>query len=148
MEKFNFKLQGLLRLREFKEDRLKNELGEIVRLLNQTRDDISKLNKEVDEAYLAQEKVLIKSETAQMAHFFNYFIRGKKEHIKDKEAKLYSLERKYEIKAAELSQAMGEVKVIDNLKQKSFEEYKYKLNKLEQANIEEFVIMKAADKDR
>ncbi len=148
MAKFNFKLEGLLKLREFKEDQLRNELGEIVRKLNQTRDDIERLNKEIDEAYFSQEKVLASPESAQMARFFDYFIRGKKEHIKDKESALYSIQKKYEKKAAELAQAMGEVKVMDNLKQKHFDEFKHENDKIEQNKIEEFVIMRAAEKGK
>lgn len=135
-------------MREFKEDQLRNELGGIVRSLNETRDDIIRLNKEIDEAYTSQEKVLTNPESAQMARFFDYFIRGKKEHIKDKESALYSLQKRYDKKAAELAQAMGEVKVIDNLKQKRADEFKHEYEKREQENIEELVIMRAGEKGK
>ncbi len=148
MPKFQFKLEGLLKLREFKEDQLRNELGDIVRSLNQTRDDIARLNREIDEAYESQNKVLSSPESAQMARLFDYFIRGKKEHIANKESALYSLQKRYEKKAQELAQAMGEVKVMDNLKQKRFEEFKHEYEKEEQAKIEEFVIMRAGQKDK
>ena len=58
MKKFDFRLQSLLRLRNFKEEKLKAEMGEIVSKMNNTRDDIINLNQDIEDAYTAQNKFL------------------------------------------------------------------------------------------
>lgn len=143
MKKFNFKLDGVLKVREFKEKKIKIEMGEILKALNETKDAIQKLNDEISEAYHAQETALTQSGiNAQALKFFPMFIQGKKEDIKNKENLLWALQKKYEKKVAELAQARGEVKVMENFKEKKKDEWKKEKDKKEQAAIEEILMMR------
>ena len=70
MKKFDFRLQSLLRLRNFKEEKLKAEMGEIVSKMNNTRDDIINLNQDIEDAYTAQNKFLNEKIGGQIIQFF------------------------------------------------------------------------------
>lgn len=143
MQKFKFKLDGLLKVREFKEKKVKIELGEILREINAVEDKIAAANAAIAETYDAQETFMQDPSQGQMLQFFPLFIQGKKEDIKNKENLLWSLKKKYDIKIAELATARGEVKVMENYKEKELTDWKKVKNKKEQEGIEEILQMRA-----
>lgn len=142
MQKFKFKLDGLLKLREFKEKKIKTELGEILKEIGQVEEKIALANRAIDETYEAQE-VFIQDPTAgRMIQFFPYFIQGKKDEIKNKENLLWALRKKYDLKIVELATARGQVKVMENFKEKKKTEWTKVKNKKEQEAIEEILMMR------
>ena len=143
MQKFKFKLDGLLKVREFKEKKIKIELGEILREITAVEDKIAAANAAIAETYDAQEAFMKDPSSGQMLQFFPLFIQGKKEDIKNKENLMWSLKKKYDKKIAELATARGEVKVMENYKEKEHTEYKRVKNKKEMENIEELLQMRA-----
>ncbi|OFZ24554.1 MAG: flagellar export protein FliJ [Bdellovibrionales bacterium RIFOXYB1_FULL_37_110] len=142
MKKFDFRLQSLLRLRNFKEEKLKAEMGEIVSKMNNTRDDIINLNQDIEDAYTAQNKFLNEKIGGQIIQFFGFYVQGKREHIKVKQNELEVLKKKYEEKSHELAKAMGDVKVIESIKKKQFNQYRVDYNKKAQEEIEDLLRMK------
>ena len=142
-QKFKFKLDGLLKVREFKEKKIKIELGEILKEISTVEEQIAAANKAIDETYVAQEELMKDPAAGQMIQFFPYFIQGKKEDIKNKENLLWSLKKKYDKKIAELAEARGEVKVLENFKDKKQVEWKKDKEKKEQEAIEEILMMRS-----
>lgn len=142
MKKFEFKLEALLKLREFNEKRLMVELGEILKQIHETKDRIEQIKHDISLSYDTQEKMMKNPSSAQVLQFFPYYIQGRKEEIKARENFLYSLERKYEFTKSELAKAKGEVKVIENLKDKKKTEHKKKVEKKIQENLEEAVMVR------
>lgn len=145
--KFKFKLEGLLKLRHFKEEQLKVELGKINTDIQRTKARIVELEEHVKNAYESQEEVLNTNTNGQMARFYPYFIQAKREDIKNQENLLYSLERRYQLKLKEVSIAMGEAKVISKMKDKEKESWKKEKEKKEQAEIEEVISMRRKFKE-
>ena len=143
MQKFKFKLDGLLKVREFKEKQLKIELGELLKEISQVENKIADANKAISETYDAQESFMSDPSSGQMLQFFPLFIQGKKEDIKNKENLLWSLRKKYDKKMAELAAARGEVKVMENFKEKKKDEWTKEKNKKEQEAIEEILMMRS-----
>ncbi len=143
MQKFKFKLDGLLKVREFNEKKIKIELGEILREISAVEEKIAAANKAIEETYEAQETFMRDSSSGQMLQFFPLFIQGKKEEIKNRENLLWSLKKKYDKKIAELAQARGEVKVMENFKEKKKDEWTKEKNKKEQEAIEEILMMRS-----
>ncbi len=139
MQKFKFKLDGLLKVREFKEKRLKVELGEILTQIQNVKDEIQTLNDNIVETYEAQEKFLADPSSGDMVKFFPRFIKTKKADIKNKENLLFALEKKFDQKQVEMGVARGEVKVIENLKEKKSTEHKKKAEKKFQEDVDELV---------
>ena len=137
MVKYKYKLEGLLKLRKFKESHLKVELGTINQSMTEVKNQLSKLRDNIKSTYHDQEKVLSSAASGQMAQFYPYYIQGQREDIKNKESLLYSLEKKYEKKLEELSTAMAESKLINNMKEKDFNDYKKKLEKKQEGMRED-----------
>lgn len=143
MQKFKFKLDGLLKVREFKEKKIKIELGEILKEIGEVEGKIVLANKAIDETYEAQETFMQDPSAGKMLQFFPYFIQGKKDDIKNKENLLWALKKKYDLKITELATARGQVKVMENFKEKKKGEWTKERNKKEQEGIEEILMMRA-----
>lgn len=143
MQKFKFKLDGLLKVREFKEKKIKIELGEILKEISLVEEKIAAADAAISETYDAQEAFMKDPSSGQMLQFFPLFIQGKKDDIKNKENLMWSLKKKYDKKIAELATARGEVKVMENFKEKKKGEWTKEKNKKEQEAIEEILMMRS-----
>ena len=143
MQKFKFKLDSLLKVREFKEKKIKIELGEILKEISEVDEKISLANKAIDETYEAQEAFMSDPSSGNMIQFFPYYIQGKKEDIKNKENLRWALKKKYDLKIKELATARGEVKIMENYKEKEKNEWTKKKNKKELESIEEILMMRS-----
>jgi len=141
-KKFKFKLEGLLKVREFKEKKIKLELGEILKEIEATNAKIAKDIQDIEDSYDAQEEFLAQPTSGQMAQFFPQFIGAKKEDLKAQENILAALKRSYDAKVQELAHAKGEVKVLDNLKEKHSTEHKKETEKKLQESIDELTMAK------
>ncbi len=142
MQKFKFKLDGLLKVREFKEKKIKIELGEILREIGLVEERIRLADVAIDETYQAQEAFMKDASSGQMLQFFPMFIQGKKEDIKNQENLLWSLKKKYDNKILELATARGEVKIMENFKEQKKTEWTKEKNKKEQEAIDEIIMMR------
>ncbi len=141
-KKFKFKLEGLMKIRKFKEEQLKVELGKINQEIMVVKNRIAELKTHIKDAYASQEVTLKSQSDGQLARFFPYFIQAKREDIKNQENLLYSLEKKFEKKLKEVSKAMGETKIIDGMKKDQKEKWKKENDKKEQEKIDEVISMR------
>lgn len=146
MAKFNFRLESVLKLREFKEKEVMNQIAEVVQEIENTKQEIADIHTAIDKGYSSQESLVDSSAKGQHYAFYPYFFKGKKEHLTQCEARLAALEKKYQRKIEEYAEAKGEVKVIQGLKDKAFAEYKKEYDKKVEENREEFVIMQMSRK--
>lgn len=146
MKEFKFKLDGLLKVREFKEKKIKIELGEILKEISSMEQMIKVANDAIEETYKAQEDFLKDSASGGVLQFFPQFINSKKADIKNKELKLVQLRESYSLKIKELSVARGEVKIMENFKTKKHTEWKKERNKKELDNIEEIISIRRNSK--
>lgn len=142
MEKYKYKLEALLKLRKFKESALKVELGRINQEVASVKKSIEKLKDNINSTYKDQEVILSDATSGQMAQFYPRYIQSQREDIKNKENLLYSLQKKYEAKLREVSLAMGESKIITNMKEDDYKKYKNKIEKKQHENREEMSIMR------
>lgn len=145
-KKFKFKLDGLLKVRHFKEEQLKVELGAINQEILAVETRIRQLNAEIEDSYIEQEKILESDTTGQLAKFFPYYIDAKREDIKANENLLYSLKKKYALKLEEVAKAMGESKLLSNMKEKEKASWKKEIEKKEYSEIEEVLFMRHQSK--
>lgn len=141
-KRFKFKLEGLMKIRKFKEEQLKVELGKINQEIMVVKNRIAELHTHIKDAYTSQEATLKSQADGQLARFFPYFIQAKREDIKNQENLLYSLEKKYQKKLQEVSKAMGETKIIDGMKEDQKDKWKKENEKKEQENIDEVLSMR------
>jgi len=137
MKKFKYKLNALLKLRRFTEEKVKIEIGKIVQEISSIKNEISVMHGDIAESYTAQEDLAQDLSSSRTLQFFPFFIQGRKEKIKAKENILFSLEKRYQEKLKSLAIARGEVKVLEKLKTKKHDEYKRYVDKKMYADVEE-----------
>ncbi|HLE10388.1 MAG: flagellar export protein FliJ [Bdellovibrionales bacterium RIFOXYD12_FULL_39_22] len=142
MNKFNFKLQGLLKVRIAREKQVKAELGVILSEIQKNKDTIQALNNDIDEAYKNQEAMMDKAVNAKFLEFHPYYVKSKKAHIDVVEKQIDGLQSQYEKKIEELKQKKADVKLIEKLKEKQMEKHVKYVEKKQQEAIEENHIMK------
>lgn len=139
MKGFKFKLDGLLKLREFKENSIKSQLGGILKEINRVEGKIEEIEKSIDESYKSQEEFLAQPAAGEMIKFFPYFIQGRKEDLAVQHNLLRGLRNQYEQKLLELKKARGDVKVLENMKDKKSSEFRKAANKKREADIEDIL---------
>ncbi len=142
MKPFKFKLEGLLKLRKFKEDVQKVELGKIIKEINQLKEEIVVIKKEIGEGYKSQEAILEEETSGRLLYFYPFYIEGKWEHIKYREKKIDALEKRLKVEMEKMAQIMADLKVIESLKDKKMNEYKKELTRKEYEKIDELMIQK------
>ena len=146
-KKFKFRLEGLLKVREFSEKNLKIELGQLLKEAQKVRERIQKLQDDLEEGHQSQEAITKQGTDSEMLKFYPRFIQAKGEDIQNQENLLRSLERKIEKKRDELSLARGNVKMIENLKEKEKTSFKKEQEKKQQMDIEDILQMRRMPKD-
>lgn len=137
MKKYQFRLEPVLKVRKFKEESLRMELGQLITGLSRIEAQIQHDREEIGNYYKIQEGGLKNGMAAHQLQAFPMLVAGKEKNIqlllRDKEKQ----ERLIEEKKQELAVARGELKVVENLKQKDYEEYKKALNKEIDQKVEE-----------
>ncbi|MBL7665759.1 MAG: flagellar FliJ family protein [Bacteriovoracaceae bacterium] len=139
MKKFKFKLEALLKLREFKEDKCKIEMGKIQKHIAACESQIEREKNEINEAYIAQRKMLERGMAGRETQFIPTLVRGK-------EAKIVLLKKEIERKKIELQEKQAElimlradVKVMTKLKEKEQKAFKHAMMKKDDMAREELV---------
>jgi len=144
MKKFKFKLESVLKLKSFKEEKTKAELGVIVSKIHRCREVMEKIKDDVNLAYREQEALLKKGASGQEIQFFAHFVKGKKEHMTFQQNVLKHLNEEYQMKINDLKIIKGEVKVVENLKEKKSTEFYKAEEKKFQASIDELTLNRLA----
>ena len=144
MKKFKFKLQGLLRLRELKEHQEKIALARINTEIADSKDRIKKTQKEIEIAYKSLDELTEEGVEGQMISFFPRYIKAKREYIKQQEQLIEQLTLKHTKQISILAHAKGEVKVIENMKDKAHEKFRKEEEKKEQEKIDDIMMARQA----
>lgn len=142
MKKFKFPLDGLLKLREFKESQIKTELGKIVTDIEEKKQKIVQAEKDIVNYLDEQDRLIRESGVASDIQQLLSYIKGleaKKVQVKEELAEAY---RSFDKKKMELALAMGDVKLISGLKEKKHTEHKKEQDKRIQQDIEELFNMR------
>jgi flagellar FliJ protein len=137
MKKYTFRLDPVLKLRKLKEENCRMELGQLISELNRIEDQLRHDRAEIDSYYKIQEGALKSGVKAGHLQLMPMMVSGKNTNIELLERDKKNQEEKIEAKKQELAQLKGDLKVIDNLKQKDFEAYKKALNKEIDQKVEE-----------
>lgn len=113
------------------------ELGQLLMQLNRIEDQLAHDQKEIDNYYKIQEGALKTGMTAAQIQTFPLLIQGKEQNIKLLERDKKKQEQLVAEKKQELAQLRGDLKVMENLKEKDYEQYRKALNKEIDQKVEE-----------
>ncbi|MFZ4713867.1 MAG: flagellar export protein FliJ [Bacteriovoracaceae bacterium] len=137
IKKYKFKLDGLLKLREFTEDKAKIELGKVNLKIQKIQDDIDNHHKDIATAYDSQTEILKTPTDGRFLQFYPLYYQAKEAAIKDLEMKKGLLMEEAKMRMQDLLKARAEMKLMEKLKEKDFTDWKKARNKEMDQKIEE-----------
>ncbi len=137
MKKYQFKLDAVLKLRKLREENCRTELGLLIRALEQIEGKITQEKEEIGKYYQIQEIALKEGASAGRLQAFPGLVAAKDKSIDN----LMRAKKKHEFyiseKRQELAELRGELKVMENLKEKDFGIWKKAYNKEIDEKVEE-----------
>ncbi len=137
MKKYQFKLDAVLKLRKLKEENCRTELGLLNRQLEAIVGQIAKEKEEIGKYYQIQELALKTGATAGKLQAFPALVEAKEKSVQLFERQKKNHEDMIVEKKEELAILRGELKVMENLKEKDFTEWKKAYNKEVDQKVEE-----------
>ena len=137
MKKYLFKLDPVLKLRKLKEENCRMELGKLISFLSRIEDQIKHDTSEIQNYYKIQEASLQNGVRGDQVQAFPMLIAAKEKNIELLHRDKKEQERLIDLKKKELAIFRGELKVLENLKEKDFDQYKKALNKEIDQKVEE-----------
>ena len=139
-KKFKFKLEALLKLRRFAEEKCKMKIGSINKEILERRETIIRLNNDIDLSFADTEKTLRSATSYGLTlKFHPYFVAGKRAHIQKMEEEIEYFSEQLEEAKLELAQKRAQTKVLSNMKETQLKEYKKDINKRRDSLLEEEV---------
>lgn len=137
MKKYAFRLEPVLKLRKLKEENCRTELGLLNMHLDKIDNQLAHDRNEIDTYYKIQEGSLKNGMSGSQLQAFPMLIAAKTKNIqlleKDRKKQLDLIEAKKQ----ELAQLRGDLKVMENMKEKDYETYRKALNKEIDQKVEE-----------
>lgn len=137
MKKYAYRLEPVLKVRKLKEENCRMELGQLIQHLGQIENQLAHDQNEIANYYKIQEGALINGMSGSQLQAFPMLIAAKQENIVRLENAKNKQEQKITDKKAELAQLKGDLKVIENLKEKDYDEYRKAVNKEIDQKVEE-----------
>lgn len=137
MKKYSFRLEAVLKVRKLKEENCRMELGQLILHLNKIEDQISHEKNEIQKYFEIQESNLKTGVRSGQINAFPMLVRAKDQNIELLERDKKRQEQIIADKKLELAQLRGDLKVIENLKDKDYQEYRRALNKEIDQKVEE-----------
>lgn len=138
MKKYEFRLEPVLKLRKLKEENCRMVLGQLLSDLSKIEDQLQHDKNEIDNYYKIQEGAMKSGGVrAGQLQAFPMLVAAKERNIelllRDKKRQ----EDRIAQKKQELAQLKGDLKVMENLKEKNYDEYRKAFNKEVDQKVEE-----------
>lgn len=137
MKKYIFKLEPVLKVRKLKEENCRMELGQLMNHLNKIEDQLKHEHQEIDKYFKIQEASLQSGVRGDQVQAFPMLVSAKEKNIQLLYRDKGQQEKLIEQKRQELATLRGELKVIENLKEKDFDSYRKAMNKEIDQKVEE-----------
>ena len=137
MKRYTFRLEPVLKVRRLKEENCRMELGQLITELSRIENQLAHDRREIDNYYKIQESAMKNGIRGDQVQAFPMLVAAKERNIelllRDKKKQ----EELIDAKKQELATLKGELKVIENLKEKDYNEYRKALNKEIDQKVEE-----------
>lgn len=149
MKKFKFRLDSVLKLREFEEYKERVELGKINKEINAVKELILTLESDIVTTFYNQELNMQRANKeidsrkdkvqAQDLQIYAYSLESYRKHIQDLKQKAEELQKTYSFKLKDLIEKRNKVKMLKSLKEKSYRNYMKEYWNQENNQIEDIV---------
>ena len=135
---YSFRMEGLLKLKKFKEHSEKVNLGKIVKKMEHEKIEIVSLNESLEQLYECQSKTLKNG----FLRVYPNMIGGIRDRIKSHNKKLKNLKKDYEKARNKLNVILGEVKALQKMKDAHKESWKKKITSKKEREMEDVINMR------
>lgn len=137
MKRYTFRLEPVLKVRRLKEENCRMELGQLITELTKIENQLAHDRREIDNYYKIQENSMKTGIRGDQVQAFPMLVAAKNRNIelllRDKKKQEELIEAKKQV----LATLKGELKVIENLKEKDYNEYRKAMNKEIDQKVEE-----------
>jgi flagellar protein FliJ len=137
MKKYTFRLEPVLKIRKLKEENCRMELGQLIREMNRIEDQLIHERKEIGNYYEIQEASLKGGAKGSQIQAFPMLVSAKEKNIQLLLTAKKRQEELIDAKKQELAICRGELKVMEKLKEKDYDDYRKILNKDLDQKVEE-----------
>lgn len=137
MKKYTFRLEPVLKMRKLKEENCRMELGTLITHLSRIDEQLAHDRKEIDNYFKIQESAMQVGVRGDQIQAFPMLVAAKERNVQLLMRDRKSQEDLIEEKKRELAALRGELKVIENLKDKDYTEYRKAMNKEIDQKVEE-----------
>ena len=141
MKNYKYKLEPLLKLRKFRENRAKIELGRINKKIYELQEEIRSFETDIKEIYNNLEALGENQTEAGFMSSFANLIRARELSIINNHKKIDEHKIEFKEKQEEVLKLRGEVKIIENMKEKDFQNYRKEFMKKVNLDLEEQNLM-------
>ena len=140
MKKFKFTLTTFLRTKEIQESQTKKKLAEIIQELQKAMDMLELIEYETEKMQQQCLEVMSEGTNSDSLNQYANCISSLKQQHKNQKIITEKIEKEKSACQEELSKIMGEIKGLQKIKQKQYEEFLYECAKEQELEIEEFVL--------
>lgn len=147
-KKYKFKLEALVKLRSFNEEKAKIELGKVNQKINSVNEQIANHEHSIEVAYRDMDLAFKTATSGNFAQGYPRYIESQKQAIVNLQKTLAILEKEKEIKLLDLQKARADLKVMEKLKEKNFNAWKKAYNKEMDQKLEENVQLWSLSKEK
>ena len=137
MKRYTFRLEPVLKMRKLKEENCRMELGQLITEMTKIDNQLAHDRGEIDTFYKVQEETLKLGMRGGQLQAFPMMVSAKEANIQSLLRDKKKQEQKIADKKQELSVLRGELKVIENLKEKDYTDYRKATNKEIDQKVEE-----------
>ncbi len=137
MRKYAFRLEAVLKLRRLREENCRTELGQLLMHLGRIDAQIQHDRTEVERYYQIQELSLKGGVRGGQLQAFPMLMAAKEKNLKLLHIDRKKQEELIEEKKRELATLRGDLKVMENLREKDYNEYRKALSKEIDLKVEE-----------
>ena len=137
MKRYTFRLEPVLKVRKLKEENCRMELGRLSQEMARLDHQLAHDRNEIDNYYKIQEASLKNGIRGDQIQAFPMLVSAKEQNIQLLLRDKKNQEKLIEPKKQELATIRGELKVIENLKEKDYNEYRKAVNKEIDQKVEE-----------
>ena len=126
MKNYKFKWEALLKVKILKEKKIKQNISQITSEMFKMQKLIEGLEREMMAGYRSQEKDIQSGSKARVLKVYPLLFESQIMRIEDAKNRLLSLKGVYKKKMHELNQIMGEVEVMEKMKDNDWKRFKNK----------------------
>jgi len=146
MRKMKFRLEHVLRLREFDEKKAKLELGNVLGRISAANMEIELAKNQIKDCDVEFNDFLSETRKVQDIKIFSFIMDELQIKINKKKNDLILLNKEFEEKKNNLRIAEGRLKVVEKLKEKQYEKFKKEIEKKYNSEVDDHTIMKYGEK--